>query len=137
MAVLRVVKGPNVGHVFDVSEERVVLGRAPDCNIVLEHAAVSRLHAKIEWVDGDFFIEDLQSRNGVRVNGQSSVRHRLRDNDLIKICGYHLAFEDEGSRDEPQAPVDAEDGSSDVGSVEIDREAVDTARALEDDTQSE
>ena len=98
MPLLRVLKGPNAGQVFEVQPGPLVLGRAPACDIVLTHAAVSRQHAQIECVDGRFVIEDLESSNGMRVNGESKVRHELRDNDLIKICGYHLAFEDLESR---------------------------------------
>ena len=131
MAVLRVVKGPNVGQVFEVRAASVVLGRSPDCAIVLDHAAVSRLHAKIECVDGSFYIEDLKSRNGVRINGQTSVRHQLRDNDLIKICGYHLSFEDERFREAEESSVDVDSADAPSGT------SAETARGMQDDTQSE
>ena len=45
------------------------MGRHPECDIVLDAGAVSRQHAQITWIDGDFFVEDLHSRNGTFVNG--------------------------------------------------------------------
>jgi len=100
MPLLRVLKGPNAGQVFEVQLGELVLGRAPGCDVVLAHAAVSRQHARIDCVEGRFVVEDLDSSNGLRVNGEEKSRHELRDNDLIKICGYHLLFEDPEARED-------------------------------------
>ncbi len=97
MAILRVIQGPNSGHEFELLPGQVWIGRLPTCNIVLDHRAVSRQHAKIECVDDKFFIQDLNSRNGTRINGQRRERHRLAHNDRITICCYEFAFADEPS----------------------------------------
>ena len=95
MAVLNVLKGPNVGHRYPLEHDRTILGRHPDCQIVLEIGAISREHAAIERVNGDFFIEDLGSRNGTFVNGQPvdlAQPRKLLENDRVKICDMLLTF---------------------------------------------
>ena len=64
MAVLRALQGLNPGQLFPLEGASVILGRHPACDIVLESGSVSRQHARILDVDGDFYIEDLHSRNG-------------------------------------------------------------------------
>lgn len=93
MAVLQVLKGLNPGQQFPLEGEKSVLGRHPDCDIVLDVGAISRQHAQILLIGPDFFVEDLKSRNGTFVNGQQiHERHRLEDNDRIKICDLLFTF---------------------------------------------
>jgi len=96
MAVLQVLKGLNPGQVFSLDEERSVLGRHPDCTIVLDEGAVSRQHAQIVRNGDDFFVEDLHSRNGTLVNGKLvEGRQRLGDADKLKICDWVFSFHEE------------------------------------------
>lgn len=93
MAVLQVLKGLNAGQQYPLRGERAVLGRHPDCDIVLDAGAVSRQHAQIVVVDEEFYVEDLKSRNGTFVNGQMiQGRHRLQENDRLKICDLLFTF---------------------------------------------
>jgi serine phosphatase RsbU (regulator of sigma subunit)/pSer/pThr/pTyr-binding forkhead associated (FHA) protein len=96
MPELRTVEGPHAGGVFHLERESAVLGRHPDCDIVLDSGAVSRQHARILRIDNDFFIEDMQSRNGTYVNGrQIRERAQLDDQDRITLCDVVLVFKDE------------------------------------------
>lgn len=93
MAVLRVIKGLNAGQIFTLEGERTVLGRHPDCDIILEVGAVSRQHAQVIRVGDQFFVEDLHSRNGTFVNEQIvRGRRKLADNDQLRICDLVFAF---------------------------------------------
>ena len=98
MAVLRTLRGLQPGQVFTVDGPETVLGRSPDCDIVLEVGAVSRRHARIvaeENGDGPkrFFIEDLKSRNGTFVNeAKVAGRVELHDHDQIQICDLVFIF---------------------------------------------
>ena len=94
MAYLRVISGPNPGEVIELSPEGVILGRNPECTIILEHGAVSRMHARIVYEGGVYVIEDLDSRNGTQVNGELQSRTKLSHADQIKICAYKFAFEE-------------------------------------------
>lgn len=97
MAVLRIVRGPDLGREFLLNPEGEILGRKDDCSIVLNHRSVSRSHARILYADNQYVIEDLESHNGTIVNGESCDRHALRENDRIKICGYEFLFSEQPS----------------------------------------
>ncbi len=93
MAILQLFKGTGPAENLTIDTDRAVLGRHPDCEVVLEAASVSRQHAQIVREAGEYFIEDLHSRNGTFVNGQQIVgRHQLADGDRLKICDLSLAF---------------------------------------------
>lgn len=93
MAFLEVLKGKSPGQIVEVQSDRTVFGRHPHCQIVLENAAVSRYHAQIVEVHGDFFLEDLRSRNGTHVN-ETLVegRRELKNNDVIRVCDFAFRF---------------------------------------------
>lgn len=61
------------------------IGRAPDCELVLRDARISRLHARIVEEGGEYYIEDAGSRNGVFVNGERVRRQRLAALDCIEF----------------------------------------------------
>ena len=70
MAILQLIKGSGQSEDLPLAEGRTVLGRHPDCDVVLEAASVSRQHAQIIHEEGKFYVEDLHSRNGTFVNGR-------------------------------------------------------------------
>lgn len=93
MAILEVFAGPNLGEHVQLAEGRSIMGRHPDCDIVLDAGAVSRQHAQITCMDGEYFVEDLHSRNGTFINGsQIQGPHRLADGDRLKICDLAFTF---------------------------------------------
>lgn len=69
-----------------------MLGRAPDCELVIDEDSVSKQHAQIDWNDGIAVIHDLKSANGVFVNGQKVAIHKLTDNDLITLGSTRMFF---------------------------------------------
>jgi FHA domain len=69
--------------------EELLVGRHPSCDVVLEHASVSRRHARLAFRDGNWVLRDLESTNGTVVNGQPVIRCRLLPGDLV-------TFGDEG-----------------------------------------
>jgi serine phosphatase RsbU (regulator of sigma subunit)/pSer/pThr/pTyr-binding forkhead associated (FHA) protein len=95
MASLKILKGANEGTDIPLDGDKFILGRNPDCAVVIPVTSVSREHAQIVRVGGKFYIEDKQSRNGTFVNNQA-VTHRtlLNNNDKIRICDFLAAFLD-------------------------------------------
>jgi phosphoserine phosphatase RsbU/P len=93
VAVLKLIRGGSVGQVLPLTGDRIVLGRHPTCQIVLDNAAVSRHHAQILENHGTYLLEDLRSRNGTQLNGES-IRGRipLTDGDQVKLCDYVFQF---------------------------------------------
>jgi phosphoserine phosphatase RsbU/P len=93
VAFLQIVKGSRSGQIVELRGERTVLGRHPSCEIVLDNAAVSRQHAQIIRRQGDFFLEDLRSRNRTYLNGiPIEGRTPLNHTDEVKICDVVLQF---------------------------------------------
>ncbi|MBN1911396.1 MAG: SpoIIE family protein phosphatase [Pirellulales bacterium] len=124
MAILRALKGLNPGQIFTLESGSAVLGRNPDCDIVLEVGAVSRQHARISFVDGRYYVEDLKSRNGTYLNEKPVLgRQPLAENDQLRICDlvfvFHLGSGQtpkrqpaEGKEDEPAAMLVDDDYGS-------------------------
>lgn len=106
MALLQVLKGPLPGQQHHLERDRSVMGRHPDCDIVIDVGAVSRQHAHIQAVNGGFAIEDLGSRNGTFVNDQKieGPKH-LKDQDEIRICDVVFAFRDRAASATVDLPV--------------------------------
>ncbi len=72
-------------------QEELVIGRHPECDVVLPSPAVSRRHARLRFRDGIWILEDLESTNGVVVNGASLVgRYRLEPGDRLVIGDEQL-----------------------------------------------
>lgn len=103
MAFLRALNGNEPGRLYRLERANAILGRLPECDIVLDEGAVSRRHAQISTVNNEFFVEDLDSRNGTLVNGQPvSGRRKLYNNDQVKICDLLLSFHDSEVNQPPQ-----------------------------------
>ncbi len=67
---LMVTKGPHAGEVFALDDSVLTLGRASDSDIVLDHAQVSRHHARVTRQPEGVLVEDLSSTNGTFVKGE-------------------------------------------------------------------
>ena len=57
------------GHSFDLESDTISIGRDPDNDIQIKDPSISRKHAIIFKKDDKYSIEDLNSRNGVWING--------------------------------------------------------------------
>lgn len=68
------------------------IGRHTDVDIPILAASVSRRHARIFFLHGEEILEDLNSTNGVLVNGVRVSRCVLQDNDVIRIGDATLLF---------------------------------------------
>jgi adenylate cyclase len=78
---------------FSFADGEVVIGRSPECQIVLRDFGISRNHAKVVVTeDGAARILDLKSKNGTQVNGVQVVEAPLRDGDLILLGKFELTF---------------------------------------------
>lgn len=93
MAVLQIVRGGTEGQRFSLESPRTVVGRHPNCQVILDSGVVSRQHAQILESHGSYHIEDLRSRNGTFINEQQiDGRVELRDGDQIRLCDVVLRF---------------------------------------------
>ena len=79
-------------RVFKIEDTETLIGRAPTANLQLDDDSISREHAVILGEDGTFTVEDLQSTNGIRVNGKKLRSAELSDGDEIQIGKTTLCF---------------------------------------------
>ena len=71
----------------------VVIGRAPECDLLIEAPSASRQHARIDVSSDAVWVCDLESRNGTRLNGELIAGTRqLFSGDVISICTATLLF---------------------------------------------
>lgn len=90
---------------------QAMLSRNASCTVAVDDASVSREHAKIVSREGEFFLQDLQSRNGTFLNGEKVVGEaKLNFGDEITLGKASLRFANEIVA-EPQEVVLGEDVS--------------------------
>ncbi|QDU87808.1 Phosphoserine phosphatase RsbU [Pirellulimonas nuda] len=94
MAYLKLVAGCEPGKEFEIpGVGQATIGRSGDCHVALDVAAVSRHHAAVVAEGGQFYVEDLGSRNGTLLDGQPVVgRTPLRDGSAISVCDQEFTF---------------------------------------------
>ncbi|MCX8043565.1 MAG: FHA domain-containing protein [Desulfobacterota bacterium] len=85
--------GPD-GAVFEyqLSKNRITIGRSKDCDITLADSTVSRNHAAITKTPEGYVLTDLGSFNGTKVNGVAIQTRLLRHEDQISIGKSRLTF---------------------------------------------
>jgi adenylate cyclase len=77
---------------YTFASGEVVIGRSPECQIVLRDFGISRMHAKVVADEEGVRIRDLQSKNGTQVNGVQVMEAPLRDGDKILLGKFELTF---------------------------------------------
>ncbi len=76
-----------------LSETPGIVGRSPEADYVLKEDSVSRRHAQFYLVGDDAYVEDLDSSNGVQVNGVRIRKQRLLPSDRVSIGPYTIHVE--------------------------------------------
>src|SRR5438477_604988 len=77
---------------YNFTEGEVLIGRSPECQIVLKDFGISRTHAKLVADEDGVRIQDLKSKNGTQVNGVPVVEAPLKDGDRILLGKFQLTF---------------------------------------------
>ena len=95
---LVVVSSNFAGKEFELSRPQMIIGRTDENDIVINHRSISRNHAKVvrEPETSRYTISDLQSSNGVRVNGQDYGKVELRRGDVVDLGHVRLRFVEAG-----------------------------------------
>jgi len=89
---VRVDSGPTAGTVVPLRGVRLVCGRTPDSNIVIDDATVSRAHAAFVRRGDGWWVLDLGSTNGTRVNGRAAAEHPVQIGDLVQFGEARVAI---------------------------------------------
>jgi len=77
---------------YPLNKERMTIGRKAHNDIVIDNLAVSGEHAAVVTIMHDSFLEDLDSTNGLEVNGVPTKKHFLQNNDVIEIGKHKLKY---------------------------------------------
>jgi pSer/pThr/pTyr-binding forkhead associated (FHA) protein len=106
--------GPTPGAEFALGDHKVI-GRGDDCDIPINHASVSRVHAEIRGLgDGRFEIIDKGSANGVRLNGVELERALIDARDNIELGDVVMRFIPAGQIYRPAAEERHQLGTGDL-----------------------
>ncbi|WNG38602.1 FHA domain-containing protein [Archangium violaceum] len=104
-AALICLTGADVGRAFALAEANTELGRSREVSVRLRDPAVSRRHARIRHQEGAFLLEDLDSPNGVYLNGQRvETPSPLHEGDVIELGRTLLRFQAPMAEPPPPAP---------------------------------
>ncbi len=80
------------GQRRELQGRRVLLGRSRECEIQLDDPNVSRRHAEVRQEGASYWVVDLDSTNGIEVNGRRLKRAKLEDGDRVKLGATELLF---------------------------------------------
>ncbi|HLF17539.1 MAG TPA: ATP-binding protein [Candidatus Omnitrophota bacterium] len=95
MARLIIKLGKEKGQIFNIQDQGISIGRNESNQIVLSDRRVSRNHAKIVVKNDHYFLEDLGSVNGTKVNDKEVKQQALHYGDKIKVGDTVLEFASE------------------------------------------
>jgi hypothetical protein len=80
------------GQTMRVDKRRVLLGRSRECDIQVEDPNVSRRHAELRQEGSTYWIVDLDSTNGIEVNGKRVKRAKLESGDTFTVGSTEISF---------------------------------------------
>ena len=79
----------------ELAKDVTVVGRHPNCDIVIDHPAVSGRHMLFRVVNKTVYAEDLASTNGTKVNGLTASHQVVHHLDLIEVGRHKIHFFDD------------------------------------------
>ncbi len=81
------------GERLAVNKDRFVIGRGKQSSdLTIKDPNVSRQHAMIEFLNGQYYMVDMGSTNGVEYNGQRISRRPIAEGDVYRICDHEVRF---------------------------------------------
>ncbi len=81
------------GDTIPLLKKKLLIGRRESCDIVLRFANVSAHHCELEFDSGYLYARDLQSRNGIKINGVKMSDGRLDPGDEIAVAKHRYRVE--------------------------------------------
>jgi len=81
------------GQKFPVNKEEFVIGRgSKTADLAIKDGNISRRHAAIVLQNGNFYMKDLGSTNGIEFNGERVESRLILEGDVYQLCDYELRF---------------------------------------------
>ncbi len=92
VAVVEVLRGEVSDTIRFLRPRKYSIGRARENDIVFNERSISKTHARLEYRDGGFFVEDAGSRHGVYVNASKVTRAQLPPGAQIQLGNLTLKY---------------------------------------------
>lgn len=89
---LLVKTGADRGKIYRIEENQIRIGSGNQNDIIINDENISPQHSKIHFSDNSFFINDLHSQQGTKVNNRSIDKQQLYDNDVIELANNFFVF---------------------------------------------
>ena len=81
------------GQRYVVNKDRFIIGRGKQSSdLTIKDPNVSRQHAMVEFLNGQYYMVDMGSTNGVEYNGQRIARKQIAEGDTFRICDHEIRF---------------------------------------------
>lgn len=81
------------GQCYAVDQDQFIIGRGSKySDLPIKDANISRRHCAIVRRNGDYFIKDLESTNGVEFNGERVDNHKIDEGTVYRLCDHELRF---------------------------------------------
>jgi pSer/pThr/pTyr-binding forkhead associated (FHA) protein len=93
------------GAVIEVSRPDMLIGRHTEADIRLPLPDVSRRHCRLVYKEGGWQVMDLNSLNGIQVNGEQVLQASIEQGDLLRIGSFTFAIDlqvKDAERDPPE-----------------------------------
>ncbi len=81
------------GEDIPLLQKKILIGRRENCDLVLRFPNVSGQHARLTLEEGYWFVKDLNSRNGTKVNGLRVDRKRLDNGDTLTLAKHQFRID--------------------------------------------
>jgi neural Wiskott-Aldrich syndrome protein len=81
------------GQRHEITKDRFIIGRGKQSSdLTIRDPNVSRQHAMVECLNGQYFMVDMGSTNGIEFGGQRLQRKPITSGDQFNICDHELRF---------------------------------------------
>lgn len=81
-------------RVYPLRDDRTIVGRDINCDVIIPDPSVSRHHAEVLHSESGWLIRDTGSTNGIVVNGMATTQSRIYDGDIIDLGTTQLEFQE-------------------------------------------
>lgn len=93
---LEIVKGPGAPVKHQLDQPTIIVGRSMEADLRIDSEELSRKHMLILRVGDEFSCEDMDSRNGIFLNGVKIHSATLRDKDTLQLGAVVLVYHEGG-----------------------------------------
>ncbi|MDB5310826.1 MAG: hypothetical protein JWO38_5028 [Gemmataceae bacterium] len=81
------------GDAIPLIQNVMTIGRRESCDICLDFPNISGTHAELAYRNGVWHVRDMGSTNGVKVNGERTVRRPLRPGDEVAVANHKYTIQ--------------------------------------------